>query len=154
LAVLLRQEGVCRDLGSRELRFSGSDQPGNQRADAVSGVFEIRRGNRAEQFQYTCSIGPAGRVRNVDIQAMNEGGYRDDPARRCQEAVAARLDRDGYTDPRFQSRGNANRDARNQGEPGLSGFVTARRGATDRNMLFTCRVDDRGNVASVDLRRR
>jgi hypothetical protein len=148
------RERAQRDLGSRELRFSAADQPGDQRADSLSGVFEVRRGNRAEQFQYTCSIGPAGRVRNVDIRAMNERGYRDDPARRCENAVAARLDRDGFTDPRFQSRGNANRDARNQGETGLSGFVTAHRGAVDRDMVFTCRVDNNGNVKSIDLRRR
>jgi len=148
------RERARRDFGNRELRFYDSDRPGDQRADSLSGVFEVRRGNRAEQFQYTCSIGPAGRVRNVDIRAMNEGGYRDNPTRRCEEAVAARLIRDGYTEPRFQSRGNANRDARNQGESDLSGFVTVRRGRDDRDMVFTCRLDDNGNIDSIDLRRR
>lgn len=151
------------EYGYRDIRFYEVDSTYNQRPrDFVSGTFEGRRDGQVDQFRYTCSVNGGGRVKSVDIQPLNgDGGYSggglspsddpygsDDMVRRCEDAVADRVGRDGYGDLQFRWADTNDRRGR------VEGTVSARRDSRGYDLDFSCSVDDTGRVRSVDIRRR
>ena len=70
----------------------------------------------------------------------------------CQEAVAARIEGDGFRDIRFERVVPDNNPGRNDW---VVGIARARRGPGSSAFSFDCSVDfSSGRVRSVDVRRR
>jgi hypothetical protein len=164
---------VCQDsvrqralstYGGRNIEFRNTrldDQPG--RNDWVVGTIEIlRRGNMPdERMRFSCSVNfDTGQVRSVDLQPMG-GGYGQGGADRmgtqraidnCQQAVRARMQRDGNPRVEFPSVRMDDNPGRNDW---VVGTVRAERGRGYDDYSFSCSVDLRdGDVRSVDVTRR
>ena len=133
----------------------------NDRRDLVTGMFEVRRGDRDERFQFSCSVDfEASRIRSVQIDPM--GRDRDRPGyapegntravQSCQRAVEARMRQDGYGRIEFVSINADNRPGRSEW---IVGGVRADSRDGSRSFEFSCSVDPRdGDVRSVDVRSR
>ena len=150
------QARASRDYGMRNIEITNMGADNSQgRRDWVTGTFDDRRGGGRNAFRFNCSVDfDSGRVRSVEITpAGGSGGYAGDVGhaiRSCQDAVVARLSRDGYRNPNFL---NAAPDDR-RGGGWIAGRVSATRGPVADRFDFACSVDPRGGqVRSVDLNR-
>lgn len=157
---------TCQDAVRQQARFRGrrvefretriDDNPG--RNDWVIGVVDTVRGfNSAEEhMRFSCSVNfDTGEVRSVDLQPM--GGYGRGNERvqtsvvidNCQQAVRARMQRDGYGRLEFPSIRIDDQPGRNDW---VVGTVRAERGRGSDLFNFSCSVDLReGTVRSVDV---
>jgi hypothetical protein len=143
-----------RDYGLRDIDITSAameDNPG--RRDWISGTFAERGLRRGAPFRFACSVDfSSGVVRNVEIsRPVGPGGGSDRGAgiRNCQDAVVARINRDGYQNIRFGSTDWDNR----RGDM-LIGTATAERGRNRDSFEFSCAMDNAGRVRSADVRRR
>ncbi len=146
-----------REHGARNIeitRIALEDNPG--RRDWISGAFNERGGFRpGGGYRFACSVDFAsGVVRSVEISRVGGppigGGYdRNMGIRNCQDAVVARINRDGYQNIRF---GSTNYD--NRRGDFLIGSATGERGRLMDTFEFSCTLDNSGRVRSADVRRR
>ena len=153
------RERVSQQYGFRDIDFRGvntDDNPG--RNDAITGSFDVRRGNDRDTYRFSCSVDLAnGRVRGVEISrgrdAERADRYvgHDDGISACQRAAGQRIERDGYRNVQF----SLNADNRRDG--GIAGTATGQRGNNGRayNFEVRCSVNpDNGNIRSLQVNRR
>jgi len=135
---------------------------GQGRREWVAGTFTSRGGAmmRGGEYRFNCLLDyNSGQVRTLEIlrpdgSLMTPGGqpHYDQKAilRACQDAVVARVGRDGYANANFAATQIDNR--RNDL---VTGALTANRGPVGDNFDFSCTVDfNNSSVRSVDVRRR
>jgi len=146
-----------------EFRFRGIDGRGNvylvrdPRSNKGRAVVRIedRKGGREG---YTFDLewrGSSGVWREGNVTEPIVRGGAASPAARairvCQEAVVARIQREGYRYVNFESTAPDNNPGR---DDWILGTVVAQRGRAATRLLFACSVDFRtGRVRSVDVRR-
>jgi hypothetical protein len=150
-----------REFGYRDIEIRRAEADNNPgRRDWIIGSFEGRGRERRETFQFSCGVDfSSGRMRSVDITRMG-GDVRpqgpppgvNEAMRVCQDAVAGRIQRDGYRDVNFEN-------VRLDDQPGrgdwIIGFARGRRGRDDDGFRFECSVDFRSSaVRSVNVQRR
>lgn len=141
-----------REYGVRDLGFLDVGAENAGRRDYVEGVFENRRSR--ERYRYSCSVDfNTGRLRGVDIVRAEGGygngnGYQGDVVRMCQDAVADRLQRDGYRDVGFRSSNVDNRYGT------VNGSAVARDRYGNSTFDFNCSVDNGGRIRNLDVNRR
>lgn len=149
-----------------EFRFRGIDGRGNvalvrdprsSRGRAVVRIADPKGGREGYTFdlEWRGSSSGVWREGNVTEPIVRGGVVASSPAARairvCQEAVVARIEREGYRYVNFESTAPDNNPGR---DDWILGSVIGRRGRTASRLLFACSVDFRtGRVRSVDVRR-
>jgi hypothetical protein len=158
------RERAAREYNMRGIDITGINAEPNfgRGSSRVAGTFADRAmpNRRGGGYRFTCDIDPnAGQVRAIEIlrpdgsvlrPGNQPGGFDPRAVRECQDAVVARVSRDGYRNPNFTSTGmDPNRNA------WISGTLTASRGPVADNFDFGCQMDPgRGTVRNVQVNRR
>jgi hypothetical protein len=127
------------------------------REEWVTGTFAERGGGfRRSGYRFSCAIDyNSGQVRNVEIQRADgpggPSGYDQNRVfRACQDAVVARMGRDGYQNPNFRSMA-----VDNNRNGWVSGTVTASRGPVNDTFEYACSMDfNNASVRNVQVNRR
>jgi len=152
-----------RDYNLRNIQVNSvAADRGQGRREWVTGTFTSRGGAmmRGGEYRFNCLLDyNSGQVRTLEILRpdggmMAPGGQprydQNAVLRACQDAVVARVGRDGYGNVKFASTAIDNR--RNDF---VSGDLTASRGPVNDRFDFNCTMDfNNSSVRSVDVRRR
>jgi hypothetical protein len=154
-----------RDYGLRNIDITAAAVD-NSRRDWVNGTFTERGSSRrGSGYRFNCEIDSrSGQVRNVEFQRADGsplqpgntgtiggvGGGDTAALRACQDAVVARVNRNGYENVRFTS----TQVDRSRVE-WVSGALTASRSSVTDNFDFGCSMDMRNaTVRNVEVNRR
>jgi hypothetical protein len=162
-----------RDYGLRNIEITAAGVDTNQgRGDWITGAFNVRGGayrRRATSsgYRFNCAVDyNSGQVRTIEILRADGGAVQplsgttttsvtgtydqNQVYRACQDAVAARTNRDGYQNVNFSSTAiDANRSGR------IVGTITATRGPVTDTFDFGCSMDfSAARVNNVELNRR
>lgn len=147
-----------------EFRFRGIDGRGNvslvrdprsSGGRAVVRIEDPKGGREGYTFDLEWRGSSSGVWREGNVTEPSVRGGAFSPAARairvCQEAVVARIEREGYRYVNFESTAPDNNPGR---DDWILGGVIGRRGRYDTRFLFACSVDfGTGRVRSVDVRR-
>jgi hypothetical protein len=146
-----------RDYNLRNIQVNSvAADRGQGRREWVNGTFTSRGG----EYRFNCLLDyNSGQVRTLEILRpdggmLAPGGQprydRNAVLRACQDAVVARVGRDGYGNVHFASTVIDNRR-----DDFVSGELTASRGPVGDRFDFSCTMDfNNSSVRSVDVRRR
>jgi hypothetical protein len=159
------RDRASQQFGARDARIRTSDVADTARRnrEVLSGTVEVRRGNRWEPYNFSCSVNANnGRVRSVEITsaAADAGTYfpslsgtadRSYSGDECRDSIAQRLRGDGYRNVQVDSLSTDSRGARRHR---VFGTATAQRGGSRYDFDVACTVDANGNVRAVEANRR
>jgi hypothetical protein len=146
-----------RDYGLRNIDITAAAVDTSQgRRGWITGTFVERNSSarRGAGYRFNCAVdNDSGQVRTVEIQRADgaPAGYDQSRVyRACQDAVVARVNRDGYQNVSFGATGM---DTRRR--DWVSGTATANRGPVTDTFDFGCSMDlNSGSVRNLDLKRR
>ena len=149
-------ERAYQQYGSRDIRIRQMDTAETAgRRETVSGIVEVRNGNRAGSYRFSCLVNTNnGRVRSVEIApGYGEQGFPGASAtaysgNACQQGIEQRLRSEGYRNASVNSLNAGGVRGRNNR---LTGTATAQRAGQTYQFSVACSVNANGSVSAVDV---